>query len=449
MPLSIAIVGRPNVGKSTLFNRLSGERRAIVDDTPGVTRDWSASPSNFGGFNLRLVDTAGFEKGAPESLSTRMMQQTEAAIREADICLFLIDGRDGVMPGDEIVAEALRRSGKPVILGVNKSEGRAGLIGQAEAYRLGFGEPFSLSAEHGLGLLELQEAIAPFVTEDPEDEEEENEEDDAKRPLRLAIVGRPNVGKSSLLNRILGQNRSLTGPEAGLTRDAVLAEWNWEGREILLHDTAGLRKKARIEEKLEKMSVASTLNAIRFADCVAVVMDATQALEKQDLAIADLAAREGRAVMFVVNKWDLVSDRQGALSTLRENVDRLLPQITGAPLVLVSAVTGEGMERLMPAVMDADRVWNTRLPTAQLNRFLEEALERHAPPAVSGRRIKIRYMTQAKARPPSFVLFGSQLDSLPESYLRYLTNTLRTVFKLPGTPMRFSLRSPKNPYTDK
>jgi len=446
MPLSIAIVGRPNVGKSTLFNRLSGERRAIVDDTPGVTRDWSATPSSFGGYNLRLIDTAGFEKGEPDSLSARMMQQTEAAIAEADICIFMIDARDGVMPGDEIVATALRKSGKPVILAANKSEGRAGLVGQAESYRLGFGEPVVLSAEHGLGLVELREAIAPFVTEGPE---EESEEEDTKRPLRLAIVGRPNVGKSSLLNRILGQNRSLTGPEAGLTRDAVLAEWNWEGREILLHDTAGLRKKARIQEKLEKMSVDSTLNAIRFADCVAVVMDAMQALEKQDLAIADLAAREGRAVMFVVNKWDLVSDRQGALKTLREDVDRLLPQITGAPLVLVSAVTGEGMERLMPAVMDADRVWNTRLPTATLNRFLEEAVERHPPPAVSGRRIKIRYMTQAKARPPSFVLFGSQLDALPESYLRYLTNTLRTAFKLPGTPMRFSLRSPKNPYTDK
>jgi GTP-binding protein len=446
MPLSIAIVGRPNVGKSTLFNRLSGGKRAIVDDTPGVTRDWSATPSDFGGFTLRLIDTAGFEKGPPESMQARMVQQTEAAIREADICLFLVDAREGVTPGDEIVADSLRRCGKPVILAANKCEGRAAISGQAEAYRLGFGDPVALSAEHGLGLLELRDAIAPFVK--PENNEDE-EEGDTPRALRLAIVGRPNVGKSSLLNRILGQNRSLVSPEAGTTRDAVLAEWEWEGREILLHDTAGLRKKARIQEKLEKMSVDSTLNAIKFADCIVVVMDATQALEKQDLAIADLAAREGRSVMFAFNKWDLIEDRQGALKTLREDLDRLLPQIVGAQLVVVSAVTGEGMDRLMPAVMETDRIWNIRLPTAALNRFLEEALDRHPPPAVSGRRIKIRYMTQPKARPPSFVLFGSQLDALPESYLRYLTNALRTAFKMPGTPMRFAVRNSKNPYADK
>lgn len=446
MPLSVAIVGRPNVGKSTLFNRLAGAKRAIVDNTPGVTRDWAEAQSDFAGLRLRLLDTAGFERGPAETLQARMLEQTEAAIAEADICLFLIDARAGVTPGDEIVADALRKSGKPVVLAANKCEGRASEPGQIEAYSLGLGEPITLSAEHGIGMAELRAALAPFAAEEREDEEDSDE--DEARPLRLAIVGRPNVGKSSLLNRILGKNRSLVGPEAGITRDAVLAEWEWQGRQILLHDTAGLRKKAKVAERLEKMSVDSTLNAVKFADCVILVMDAAQAFERQDLAIADLTVREGRALVFALNKWDLIEDRQGALKDMREKLDTLLPQVAGAQLVAVSALTGEGMDRLIPAVLEADRIWNTRLSTSALNRFLEEAVERHPPPAVRGRQIRIRYMTQPKARPPSFVLFGNQLSELPETYLRYLANGIRNRFKMTGTPIRFSTRTSKNPYKD-
>jgi GTPase len=451
MPLTVAIVGRPNVGKSTLFNRLAGKRLAIVDDTPGVTRDRAFAASDFGGLDLALIDTAGFDKGAPESLITRMVAQTNAAIDDADVCIFVVDARAGLTTGDELVAQALRFSGKPVILAANKCEGAAAESGANEAYALGFGEPIALSAEHGLGFAELREALSGYVPEAPDtdDPEDEPQAQSDIRPLRLAIVGRPNVGKSSLLNRLIGQERSLTGPEAGITRDAVLAEWRHEGRNILLHDTAGLRKKARIDERLEKLSVGSTLNAVRFADCVIVVMDAIEALEKQDLTIADLIAREGRALVFAVNKWDLVKDRGAAFKDLRERVDRLLPQVAGAPIVGLSALTGEGMERLMPTVFEAERVWNIRVSTHGVNRFLEDALERHPPPAVHGRRIRIRYMTQAKARPPTFVLFGNQLKALPDSYLRYLVNTMREAFKMPGTPIRLNLRENKNPYTDK
>ncbi len=451
MPLTVAIVGRPNVGKSTLFNRLAGKRLAIVDDTPGVTRDRAFAESNFGGLDLALIDTAGFDKGAPESLITRMVAQTNAAIDDADVCIFVVDARAGLTTGDELVAQALRRRGKPVILAANKCEGTAAEAGANEAYALGLGEPIALSAEHGLGFAELREALSAYVPEAPDtdDSEDEPQPETDTRPLRLALVGRPNVGKSSLFNRLLGEERSLTGPEAGITRDAVLAEWQHEGRYILLHDTAGLRKKARVEEQLEKLSVGSTLNAVRFADCVIVVMDAIDALEKQDLTIADLIAREGRALIFAVNKWDLVKDRGLAMKDLRERVDRLLPQVAGAPIVGLSALTGEGMERLMPTVFEAERVWNMRVSTAGVNRFLEGALERHPPPAVRGRRVRIRYMTQAKARPPTFILFGNQLKALPDSYLRYLVNAMREAFKMPGTPIRLNLRSNKNPYADK
>ncbi|HEY4265065.1 MAG TPA: ribosome biogenesis GTPase Der [Micropepsaceae bacterium] len=451
MPLTVAIVGRPNVGKSTLFNRLAGKRLAIVDDTPGVTRDRAFAASNFAGLDLALIDTAGFDKGAPESLVARMATQTGTAIRDADVCLFVVDARAGLTAGDEIVAETLRRSGKPVILAANKCEGTAAEAGANEAYRLGFGEPIAVSAEHGLGLAELRDALSVYFPEIPPSEEatESPEAEMENRPLRLAIVGRPNVGKSSLLNRLIGEDRSLTGPEAGITRDAVLAQWRHEERDILLHDTAGLRKKARIDERLEKLSVNSTLNAVRFADCVIVVMDANEALEKQDLAIADLIAREGRAIVIAVNKWDLVADRGAAFKDLRERVDRFLPQIAGAPIVGVSALTGEGMERLMPTVFEAERIWNLRVSTHAVNRFLEEALSRHPPPAVHGRRIRIRYMTQAKARPPTFVLFGNQLKALPDSYLRYLVNAMRGAFQMPGTPVRLNLRENKNPYSDK
>jgi GTP-binding protein len=451
---TLAIVGRPNVGKSRLVNRLAGRHAAIVHDTPGVTRDRQAVEVDFDGLQFELVDTAGFEEGAAGSLTARMTAQTQAAIAEADALLFVIDARDGVTAGDEIIAQTLRRSGKPVIFAANKCEGRTSLD---EVYGLGFGEPIRLSAEHGLGMGELAEALEEHIprAEPPPDEDEDTamEEEDydyRDKPLRLALVGRPNVGKSSLFNQLLGEERSLTGPEAGLTRDAITAPWRIEDREVLLHDTAGLRKKARVAgETLEEMSVASTLSAIRFADCVIVMIDALAPFEKQDLAIADLVAREGRAIVFAINKWDLLANKAGAISRFSEMRDRLLPQVAGAPLVAVSAKTGEGLERLLEAITRADAAWNRRISTATLNRFLEEALQRHATPAISGRRVRIRYMTQAKARPPSFALFGNQLDALPDAYLRYLQNGLRETFDLMGTPLRFSMRGSRNPYDPK
>jgi GTPase len=446
MPLRIAIVGRPNVGKSTLFNRLAGKKLAIVHDTPGVTRDRKEADAQVGQLTLKLIDTAGFEAGAADSLPTRMTEQTLMAIEEADVCLFLIDARAGVTTGDEIIAAALHRAGKPVVLAANKCEGRFA-PNLAEIYGLGFGEPIAVSAEHALGIDELADALAAFT---PEDDGPEDGAELPDQPLKLAIVGRPNVGKSSLFNRLLGEERSLTGPEAGITRDAVIAKWRVGTREILLHDTAGLRKKARSAGiELEELSIASTLEAIRFAECVIVVSDATAPFEKQDLTIADLIAKEGRAIVFAMNKWDLLEDRGGAISGLRKQIDRLLPQVEGAPLVAVSARTGQGLDRLLPAVVAADKAWNTRVSTGTLNRFLENALEKHAPPAIHGRRVRIRYMTQAKSRPPSFALFGNQLDALPDSYLRYLKNALRESFDLGGAPIRFSLRNSKNPFSDK
>jgi GTP-binding protein len=456
MSLAIAIVGRPNVGKSTLFNRLAGKKLALVHDTPGVTRDRREAEASPGGFPIRLIDTAGFEEGDDGSLAQRMTAQTMAAIAEAEVCLFVIDARDGVTAGDEIIAETLRRSGKPVVLAANKCEGRAQDQAIAEAYALGFGEAVAVSAEHNLGTAELLEALAPFADEEEQQREEEPEEDETPpdetddapdRPLRLAIVGRPNVGKSSLFNHILGEERSLTGPEPGLTRDSIAAPWDANGRAILLHDTAGLRKSARAAgQTLEQLSIASTLDAIRFADCVIVVIDATQPFEKQDLTIADLIEKEGRAVVFAINKWDVVEDRGGAITKLRRQLDESLPQLTGAPLIAISARTGEGIERLLPAVLSADRAWNTHISTSALNRFLEEALSRHAPPAIKGRRVRIRYMTQPKVRPPTFALFGNQLPALPDAYLRYLTNGLRNAFDLDGTPIRLRLRGGTNPY---
>jgi GTPase len=446
MALTVAIIGRPNVGKSTLFNRLAGKRLAIVHDTPGVTRDRQEADAQLGHLSFRLIDTAGFEEAASGSLSARMTAQTMSAIGDADVCLFVIDGREGITAGDEIIAEALRRSGKPVVLAANKCESRAVIANLPEAYALGFGEAIAVSAEHNLGFVELQDALEPFAIHD----EPEVETDNDARPLKLAIIGRPNVGKSSLFNRILGEERALTGPEAGITRDAVIASWKAGERDILLHDTAGLRKRSKSAgETLELLSVASTLEAIRFAECVVLVIDATAPFEKQELAIADLVAREGRAIVFAVNKWDLVEDRAGAIKRLRAELDRLLPQIAGAPLIAVSALAGEGMDRLLPAIMEADRAWNLRVPTAQLNRFLAVALERHAPPAIHGRRVRVRYMTQAKSRPPTFALFGTQIDALPESYLRYLQNALRDSFGLQGVPLRFSLRNSENPYANK
>lgn len=461
MRLKLAIVGRPNVGKSRLFNRLAGRAAAIVHDTPGVTRDRQAVDADYEGLALTLIDTAGFEDAASGSVAHRMTQQTLTAIQDAEALLFLIDARAGITAGDQIIAQALRKSGKPVILAANKCEGR--VEPPAEAYGLGLGEPLPISAEHNLGMENLVGALEELAPASMvEDEEEENDEEEFSeddepeedivvnyldRPLRLALVGRPNVGKSSLFNQLLGEDRSLVGPEAGLTRDAITAPWKAGDRDVLLHDTAGLRKKARVAgETLEEMSVASTLEAIRFADCVIVMIDATAPFEKQDLTIADLIAREGRAIVFAINKWDLLENKAGAISRMREKLDRLLPQVAGAPLIATSARTGEGIERLEGAVTEADTAWNSRVSTATLNRFLKEALQRHATPAISGRRVRIRYMTQRKARPPSFTLFGNQLDALPEAYLRYLSNGLRENFNLKGTPLRFSVRNSKNPY---
>jgi GTP-binding protein len=446
MPLTVAIVGRPNVGKSTLFNKLAGRKLALVHDTPGVTRDRREAEAMLGALSLKLFDTAGIAHGAKDSLAARMTAHTMTAVADADVCLFMIDGREGVTAADEIVAQALRRSGKPVVLAVNKCEGRQAHLGEGEGWALGFGEPLAISAEHRLGLEELVEALAPFA----QAEEPAEETPDEDKPLRLAIIGRPNVGKSSLFNRLLGRERALTGPEAGITRDAIAARWQAEGREILLHDTAGLRKSARAAgHTLEELSIASTLDAVRFADCVIVVIDQAAPFEKQDLTIADMIAREGRAAVFAANKWDLVEKRAGAVGRLRERLDRLLPQLAGAPVIGVSAVTGEGLDRLLPSVLAADHAWNTRVPTATLNRFLEEALARHAPPAIHGRRVRIRYMTQPKSRPPTFALFGNQLKALPEAYLRYLANGLRETFHLEGAPIRFLLRTAKNPYAEK
>jgi GTP-binding protein len=466
MPLTLAIIGRPNVGKSSIFNRLVGRRIAIVHDTPGVTRDRRVGEAVFHGLELRIIDTAGFEDAAPGSISSRMTEQSLAAIAEAQAILFVVDARAGVTTGDQMIAQALHKSGKPVILAANKCEGRTEPV--ADMYALGFGEPLRLSAEHALGMEDLAEALEPLAPkapveesdeedEDgegfPEEESDEIEEDDydyTSKPLRLALVGRPNVGKSSLFNQLLGDDRSIVGPEAGLTRDSITAPWKAGAREVLLHDTAGLRKKARVAgEVLEEMSVASTLDAIRFADCVIVMIDAQMPFEKQDLVIADLITREGRAIVFAVNKWDMLANKQGAISVLREKLDRLLPQVVGAELVAISAKTGEGLDRLVPAVIAADTAWNSRVPTAALNRFLESALMRHAPPAISGRRVRIRYMTQVKSRPPTFALFGNQLDALPEAYQRYLQNGLRENFGLKGTPLRLVMRNTKNPYAPK
>ncbi|RXF74793.1 ribosome biogenesis GTPase Der [Hansschlegelia zhihuaiae] len=444
----IAIVGRPNVGKSTLFNRLVGKRLALVDDLPGVTRDRREAHGRLGDLEFRLVDTAGLENAAGGSLEARMRAQTEAAIAAADVVLFMMDARAGLTADDERFADLVRRSERPVVLLANKAEGKAGADAAYEAYRLGLGDPLPISAEHGEGLGDLYDALVPFFPEQ-EDEAEEEPAPDDDAPLRIAIVGRPNAGKSTLVNRLVGDERMLTGPEAGITRDSVSVDWVWRGRRIRLVDTAGLRKKARVVDKLEKLSVADAIRAIKFAEVVVLLLDATVPFEKQDLSIADLVAREGRALAIGLNKWDLVEARGVELAAAREKLDRLLPQVKGAELVPLSGETGEGVDKLMAAVLRAHEVWNRRVPTAALNRWLEATLERHPPPAVAGKRIKLRYATQAKARPPSFVLFGTRTSDLPASYARYLVNGLREAFDLPGAPIRLTFRASENPYDRK
>jgi GTP-binding protein len=446
MSFTIAIVGRPNVGKSTLFNRLAGRKLALVDDQPGLTRDRREADAELEGRTVRLIDTAGLEPGE-EGLTRRMREQTEAAIRQADLVLFLIDARAGVTAADEIIADLARRSGKAVVLAANKSEGRAAEPGLYEAYALGLGEPLPISAEHGLGIGDLAEAIGRIMAE-PESAADEAPQAGQvlEHKLRIAVVGRPNVGKSTLVNALLGEERMITGPEAGITRDAVAADLSFQGRDMLLFDTAGLRRKMRVEGRAEELSVGDALKAIRFAEVAVLLLDAERPFEKQDLQIADLVVQEGRALVIAVNKWDLVRDRAARLKALREACARLLPQVRGVSLVPVSAKSGTGLAKLMQAVLDADSVWNRRLPTHALNQWLRAAVEAHPPPAVSGRRIKLRYMTQANARPPTFILFCSRPKALPESYTRYLANGLRETFGLPGTPIRLHLRKGDNPY---
>ena len=444
MSFTIAIVGRPNVGKSTLFNRLAGKRLALVDDQPGLTRDRREADTTFGSLAVKLIDTAGLERG-DQGLTARMRQQTEAAIRQADLVLFLIDARAGVVAGDEIFADLVRGSGKKVVLAANKCEGRAAQPGVYEGYSLGLGEPLPISAEHGIGIGELSEAIQQAYREQG-DEAEVPHDGATPHALRIAIVGRPNVGKSTLVNALLGEERMITGPEAGITRDAIASELEWDGRSLLLFDTAGLRRKMRVEGHAEELSVGDALKAIRFAEVVVLLLDVEQPFEKQDLQIADLIAQEGRALVIAVNKWDLVRNREKRLAELHETCQRLLPQVRGVALVPVSALSGKGLDRLMQAVIAADALWNLRLPTHGLNQWLQSAVEAHPPPAVSGRRIKLRYITQANARPPTFVLFCSRPKALPESYSRYLVNSLRETFEMPGVPIRLNLRIGANPY---
>jgi len=449
MGFSVAIVGRANVGKSTLFNRLIGRRSALVDDQPGVTRDRREGEARLGDLEFTAIDTAGIEDAAPESLTGRMRAQTETAIASADAVMLLMDARAGVMPSDREIAQLVRKSGKPAILVANKSEGRAGQAGVYEAYGLGLGEPIAVSAEHGEGLSELYDALRAALPEEtaPADAADgEEAEPEAARPIRVAVVGRPNAGKSTLVNRLLGEERLLTGPEAGITRDTIAVDLTWRGRHFLMHDTAGLRRPARIEEKVEQLSVSDALEAIRFAEVVVVLMDAAAPFEDQDLRIADLVEREGRALVIGINKWDLKEREAGAIGKMRAEADRRLQQVRGVPLVAVSGLTGEGLDRLMQAVVDAHAVWNKRVPTHALNRWLEGATEAHPPPAVSGRRLKLNYMTQPKTRPPSFVLFCTRADAVPEAYLRYLTNGLRETFALPGVPIRIALREKENPF---
>jgi GTP-binding protein len=443
MPPVVAIVGRPNVGKSTLFNRLVGKRLALVDDRPGVTRDRRMGDAKLGDLSFRVIDTAGFDEGAAQSLAARMQAQTEAAIREADVVLFLMDARTGITPDDRAFAQIVRRSEKPVIVVANKAEGKA-VSGAYEAFELGLGEPIAISAEHGEGLVDLYQALAEVLPD-----EGEAADKSAPRAIKVAVVGRPNAGKSTLINRLLGEDRLLTGPEPGITRDSISVEFKRGDQRFELHDTAGLRRKSRIEDKLEKLSAADALNAIRFAEVVIVLLDSEKPFEEQDLRIADLVVREGRALVIGMNKSDLADPARVAPKKLREQADHWLPQAKGMPIVAVSGLQGQGLDKLLDAIEETFAVWNKRVSTAALNRFLESAISQNPPPAISGGRIKLRYMTQPKARPPSFVLFGTRTSALPDAYSRYLVNGMREAFDMPGVPIRLAFREAENPFAGK
>ena len=465
MSFTLAIVGRPNVGKSTLFNRLVGKRLALVDDQPGVTRDLREGAGRIGPVRFTVIDTAGLEETTDDSLPGRMRALTERAVDMADVCLFLIDARVGVTATDRVLAELLRKRAPEVILAANKAEGRAAEQGLLDAYELGLGEPLAISAEHGIGMDDLLRALEPIaerfedatavVDVDVEEIDDSVDEEGGGailppgRPIQIAVVGRPNAGKSTLINKILGEDRLLTGPEAGITRDAIAVPLTWEGVPFRIFDTAGMRKKAKVQEKLEKLSVSDGLRAVKFAEVVVVLLDVQIPFESQDLRIADLAEREGRAVVVAVNKWDLEEDKPHKLNELREAFGRLLPQLRGAPMVMVSALTGKGLDRLHAAILKAHAVWNARISTARLNRWLAGQIADHPPPAPGGRRIRLRYMTQVKTRPPTFVVFCSHPDGVPEDYKRFLVNGLRRDFDMPGTPIRLYLRAGENPYKDR
>ncbi|MBO4284806.1 MAG: ribosome biogenesis GTPase Der [Alphaproteobacteria bacterium] len=446
MPICVAIIGRPNVGKSTLLNRLAGRKVALVHDTPGVTRDRKEVLASFQDLNLKLIDTAGFETGDFESIETRMYKQTKRAINEADVCLFMIDARAGVQPLDEVFASLVRATSKPVILLANKCEGKAEENSVFEAYKLGLGEPIPFSAEHGLGLLDLYDALKKYDKPDLQAEPLQVEKNTDSRPIELAIVGRPNVGKSTLVNAFLDDERMLTGKEAGITRDAVKTEWSFEGHQINLVDTAGLRRQSKISDALEKMSAASTKHAAFMAQVVILVLDADAVLDKQDLTIARQVIDEGRALVIAVNKWD-IAKRQQTLQRLNDKLQTSLTQITGVPTVTISALKKEGLDRLMKAVLTVYKRWNKRIPTAPLNKWFADVQEKNTPPlGKNKRRIKLKYITQAKTRPPSFYIFSSNPEGLPDSYLRYLINDLRETFDLGGVPIRITVRKSDNPY---
>jgi len=451
--LKLAIVGRPNVGKSTLFNRLAGKKLAIVDDTPGVTRDRREAHGRLGDLDLALIDTPGFEDLQDESLEARMRAQTEVAIREADLVLFVIDARVGLTPLDERFAELLRRADKPVVLVANKTEGKRGDDGVLEAYALGFGEPVPISAEHGEGMGDLFAGIVAALDRrrlagGESAEPTAGEDASGPKPIKLAIIGRPNAGKSTLVNALIGEDRLLVGPEAGITRDAIAIDWSWRGKPFRLVDTAGMRRKAKVQSKLEKLSVSETLHAIRFADVCVLVMDATDPFSSQDLAIGDLVVREGRALIFALAKWDQIEDTRATFEELKLVAKESLPQARGAPLVTLTAIAGIGLDRLMKAVLEAHVDWTARVKTSDLNNWLRATIERHPPPAVRGRRIKPRYIAQVKARPPTFVLLASRAEDMPESYKRYLVNGIRDAFDLHAAPVRLIVKQGKNPFAD-